>query len=422
MSGILLTLAVLLFLSALFSGAETAFTALSSSRAEVLRGERSALSRRLVFLYDRLDIVIMVNLIVSNLVNIVISAYITVLATGYFGPEGIAYAVATGTVLILVFGEIIPKKLAILFPVHFSKFATPILYLLYYLLYPIVVPLSRMTRSIDRCAQGDGNRPNEVSEEEVEAMLHLGKKDGALESKEYEMIKNLLLLNDKEARHIMTRRADIVGIDQDATLLELLELSAKHNLSRFPVFKEDISDIDWIISIPKLIPYFTDAKNLNKKIKEFAPHTAFKIPETKYLDDLFFEFQKKRVHLAIVLDEFGETSGLITLEDVVEEIFGDIEDETDIVEVKIRKNQKGDIFCDGDVGLSELLQFMKIVPPRKQKLHLDKSISWLILERLHRFPKEGEQIELKEFGITAHVVDMDDECIDVIRVEKVKKE
>lgn len=417
-----INLSVLLFLSALFSGAETAFTSISSSRAEVLRKEKGSLSRITVFLYDRLDIVIMLNLIISNLVNIIISAYITLLATSMFeGARAFTYAVSTGTVLILVFGEILPKKVAILFPVKFSKFAAYILYFLYYTLYPLIIPISRGMHFFDRWIKND-DKP-EISEEEVGAMLDLGKREGTIESKEHEMIKNIFLLNDKEVREIMIRRDDIVAIQEDATVREFLELSAKESHSRIPVYKEDISDIGWILSIPQLTPFLVDPKNLNKKIKDFHSQKAFKIPESKILDDLFYEFQKKRVHLAIVLDEFGNTSGLITLEDIIEEIFGEIEDETDQVEVRIIESAGGNIFADGDASLDEILKFLNASENDfEQEISLDKSISGIILDALHRFPKEGEKIELKNFPFTIIITDMDNnECIDKVQIIPLKK-
>ncbi len=418
MTSSIINIIFLLFLSALFSGAETAFTSISASRAEVLRKKKSNLNKITLFLYDRLDVVITINLILSNLVNIVITSYITVLATTAFGTgKGLLYAISIGTISILIFGEIIPKKIAILFSVGFAKFSAYILYFFYYVLYPIVLPISHALQSVDKIIKKNKNHKGDISEEEVEAMLDLGKKEGALESQEYEMMKNLMLLNDKEVRDIMTRKSDIVAISENATLQELLELADVSKLSRIPVYKEDVSDIDRIISIPQIISYVKNSKNLDRLIKEFNPHKAFKIPESKILDDLFFEFQKKRVHMAIVLDEFGETSGLITLEDIVEEIFGDIEDETDKVEVKIRKNKNGELFCNSDILLSEALKsFEQEKIDNTEDVPLNKTLSGLILDKLHRFPKEGERIEFEEFGLFMVIIDMDEEYIDKVKV------
>ncbi len=407
----------LLFLSALFSGAETAYTSIPPSKAEVLRKKKSHLNKITLFLYDRLDVVITINLILSNLVNIIISSYITIIATTALGTgKGLFYAISIGTISILVFGEIIPKKIAILFPIGFAKFSAYILYFFYYFLYPIVLPISHALQSIDKIIKKGNKNKGNISEEEVGAMLYLGKKEGALESQEYEMIKNLMLLNDKEVRDIMIRRSDIVAIAEDATVKDLLKLAADSKLSRIPVYKENISEIDSVISIPKIIPYITDPQNLDRSIKEFNSHKAFKIPESKILDDLFFEFQKKRVHMAIVLDEFGETSGLITLEDIVEEIFGDIEDETDKIEVKIRKNENGELFCNSDVLLSEALRIFNHEISNSEEIPLNKTLSWLILDKLHRFPNEGEKIDFKELGLSIEIIDMDEEYIDKVKI------
>jgi len=421
---IIVNLSILLFLSALFSGAETAFTSISPSKAEVLRKTKSSLNRITVFLYDRLDMVIILNLIISNLVNILISAYITIIATSMFeGVEAFTYAVSTGTVLILIFGEILPKKIAILFPVRFSKFTAYILYFLYYALYPVVIPLSRGMHFFDRWIKKNGEEP-EISEEEVGAMLDLGKREGAIESQEHEMIQNIFLLNDKEVRDVMTRRDDIIAVNENTTVHEFLELSSQNNLSRIPVYENNISDIGWILSIPQLTPLLTNPGNLTKKLKDLNLRKAFKIPESKILDDLFYEFQKKRVHMAIVLDEFGNTSGIITLEDIIEEIFGDIEDETDLVEVKIMKTECGNVFADADTPLYQILKFLKTSKSDfKQEISLDKTISGIIIDELHRFPKEGEVIPLPNFPFKVVITDMENnECINKVRIIPITKE
>ncbi len=253
-------------------------------------------------------------------------------------------------------------------------------------------------------------------EEEVEAMLYLGKKEGALERQEYEMMKNLMLLNDKEARDVMVRRSDIIAICENATLRELLILAADSKLSRIPVYKEDETEIDSIIVIPKMIHHMVDAKNLDRSIKEFNPDNAFKVPESKILDDLFFEFQKKRVHIAIVVDEFGETSGLITLEDIVEEIFGEIEDETDKTEKKIQKNKNEELVCSSEVLLSDALKVFNPEVSVSEEISLNTTLSRLILDKLHSFPKEGQKIDFQELNMSIQVIDMDDEYIDKVKV------
>lgn len=413
---IILTLSVLLFLSALFSGAETAFTALSQPKVEVIKKDGKISSPAVVFLYEKLDIVIMINLIVSNLVNIIISAYVTVLTTSFFGVGiGLTYAVTFTTIAILVFGEILPKKLAILSPLNFSRFSSFILIFLYYLLYIIVIPLSKGMKFFDKFANKDGKNPNDLSEAEIAAVLQIGHKDGALESKEYQMINRLLDFNDKQVKEIMTRRGDIVAVHKDTTLKEIIELAGKENHSRFPVFAEDVGECDWVISIPKLIPFLTNPKNLNKKISEFKPDKALKVPKSKIIDDLFFEFQRKRTHIAIVLDEYGETSGLVTLEDIVEAVFGDIEDETDIQEEKIIKRSDTVFMIDGDTQIQEIEEKLNIKISDDEILP-EKTLSWLILEILHGFPKTGQEILLEEKKLSFKILDMDGEYIDKVEL------
>lgn len=390
-------LLVLLFLSGLFSGAETAFTSISRSKAELVRKEKSRVSRVTVFLYDRLDLVITLNLLISNLVNIIISAYITLLATTYFtGAEALTYAVATGTILILIFGEILPKKLAILFPIKFAKFSAYLLYILYYAFYPIIIPLAHGMKLFDRFAKKDDNE-TEVSEAEVGVMLDLGKQEGSIESGEHEIIKKIFLLNDKTVKSVMTPRVDIIALDENSTVKDFIALSSVHNRSRIPLFQDDVNHITKVVSMQQITNHLLEPDSLDKSLNDLPLNKAFKVPETKILDDLFREFQAQKVHMAIVIDEFGHTSGLITLEDIIEEILGDIEDETDTAEPLIFQNQQQQILAEGKTNLSDVFDFIKQAPSEHQStLIAEKTIAGYILETLHRFPKEQELLPCPE--------------------------
>ncbi len=406
---IVFNIAFLLFLSGLFSGAETAYTALSPAKVEAIKEDKKFGSQIIPKLYTKLDMVITLTLVLSNTVNIYLSAYITVLVTKAFGEGvGFSYAVFTGTILILILGEIIPKKLAILFPAELCRFTAHIIYALYYLLYPIVLPVNKFMLLMDKL----GNGGNQTSEAEIKALLSIGEKDGALEAKEYQMMRKLLQLNDKEVKDIMTPRSDIIAVKSSAKLSEVVKIATKNRFSRIPIYNEDVSEIDSVVTMPEVTALMLNKDNWEKPISEFSSKKAFKVPESKIIDDLFFEFQKKRVHLAIVLDEYGETSGVVSLEDIVEEIFGEIEDETDIKEIKIRKIGKIEAHADGTTSLAEISETLKI--NFGDEYPENKSISWLVLEILHRFPNEGEKIGVPGTKLEVTILDMDEEYIDLV--------
>jgi putative hemolysin len=422
---VLFNVLILLFLSAVFSGAETAFTNLSRARMEVIKRDNKFASDLIYQLYKKLDLLITLTLALSNGVNILLATYLTIFFSSLFGVElGGTLSATIGTLLVIIFGEIIPKKIAILFPVGFSRSTAHLLSFLNYILYPLLYPLKILNLVMDKAAKRFVKRneaeARELMQQEIKATLGIGHSHGALESKEYQMMQKLLLLNDKEVKEIMIHRNDIYAVSADKTLREVIEISSQLNISRLPIFTESVDTIEYIIHVPQLSQFFLDARNFDRKIIEFCSTKAFKVPETKILDDLFVEFQKKRVHMAIVLDEFGKTSGLITLEDIVEQIFGEIEDETDEIEVSVERIDEAKVRADGDASLEEVQDILNIQFPNQFPKH--KTISWLILDILHRFPEEGEIISVPGSAIKIEVVDKDGEYVDkvFITVNQVK--
>lgn len=414
---VVINVLILLFLSAVFSGAETAFTNLSPARMQVIKDDGKFASKLMFKLYQKLDLVITLNLILSNGVNIFLATYLAIFFSRIFGDElGGTLSASIGTILVIVFGEIVPKKIAILYPVSFSRATAHLLQILNVLMFPILLPLRGLNSLLDKLKKVDDEEEKEMMQEEIKATLGIGHIQGALESKEYQMMQKLLLLNDKEVKEIMTHRSDIIAINANKTLKDLVSLASKHNLSRIPIYTESIEEIEYIIHIPQLSSHLIDSKNLTRKIIDFCTAAAFKIPESKILDDLFFEFQKKRVHMAIVLNEFGQTSGLITLEDIVEQIFGEIEDETDKKEISISMISDEKARVHGYVTIEEMEEFLKINLPDEYPKH--KSIGWLVLDILHGFPQEGEIIRIPETPYQIEVVDKDDEYIDQVYISR----
>ena len=406
---------ILLFLSAIFSGAETAFTNLSPARVEIIREDGKFGSKLIYKLYQKLDMLISLSLILSNAVNIFLATYLTIFFTGLFGIElGGILSATIGTILVILFGEIIPKKIAIMFTVAFARATAHLLELCRYLIYPVLLPVLFINNALDKIKKHDVEENRQLMQDEIQATLGIGHTHGALEKKEFKMMTQLLLLNDKEVSQIMTHKSDIISIQADATLKSLVKLAAKHKVSRIPIYTDSKDDIDYIVHTPQLSAYLLDPANLDRPVSDFCKTKALKVPESKILDDLFFEFQEKRIHMAIVLDEFGSTSGLITLEDIIEEIFGNIEDESDEKTDEIRILDDNSCVVEGSVTIEEVEESIKVVVPTGYPKH--KSISWLILDILHRFPKEGEVIKVPESYIRLKVISMDEEYIDKVEI------
>jgi len=406
---------LLLFLSAVFSGAETAFTNLSPARVELIRGDGKFASKLIYKLHQKLDMLISLSLILSNGVNIFLATYLTIFFTGVFGIElGGVLSATLGTILVIIFGEIIPKKIAIMFTVTFTRATAHLLELCRFVIFPVLFPVMLINRGLDKIKKHDVEESRQIMQDEIQATLGIGHSNGALESKEFRMMTQLLLLNDKKVIEIMTHSSDIVAIQADSSIRSLVKLAAKHNISRIPVYTESVNEIEYIIHTPRLNAHLLKPANLERPVSDFCDAKALKVPESKILDDLFFEFQEKRIHMAIVLNEFGQTSGLITLEDIIEEIFGDIEDESDAIVDEIRAIDQGVYEVQGDVTIDEIEKNMEIAFPVEYLKH--KSISWLILELLHRFPREGELIVVPETTIQLKIIDMDKEYIDKVEI------
>lgn len=408
---------ILLFLSAVFSGAETAFTNLSPARVELIRKDGKFASRLIYRLYQKLDLLISLSLILSNGVNIFLATYLTIFFTGLFGVDlGGVLSATLGTILVIVFGEIVPKKYAILFPVYFSRATAHLLEFCRIIFFPVLAPILFINRAIDRFHKKNKEEHRRLMQAEIEATLGIGHTHGALEKKEYGMMRKLLLLNDRLVSEIMTRRNEVHAMMADRTLRDLVLFATKHNLSRIPIYNTSIDDIEFIIHTPQLNPHLLNAENWKRPIRDFCETPAFKVPESKILDDLFFEFQEKRIHMAVVLNEFGETSGIITLEDIIEQIFGDIEDETDAQEESITPIDHGAYTAAGDVSLEELEEVIGESFPAQYPRH--KSISWLILDILHRFPDKGEIVAVPGTTIRIEVLDKEKELINSVKIVK----
>ncbi|MCX7996272.1 MAG: CNNM domain-containing protein [Patescibacteria group bacterium] len=308
--------------------------------------------------------------------------------------------------MVIIFGEIIPKKFAILYPVFFSRATAHLIEFCRIITFSILIPIVVLNKALDKMKKNDHEESRKTLQEEIIATLGIGHIKGALESKECQMVNKLLLLNDREVSEIMTRRNDIVAIKSDAKLRELIALASETNLSRIPVYKNSIDTIEYVIHTPHLNRHLLIPENLDQPVHKFCQTIAYKVPETKILDDLFFEFQTHRIHMAIVLDEFGNTSGLITLEDIIEQIFGKIEDETDVTETLIEKLDGTAFKAHGEASIHEFEEISGITLPKEYPKH--RSMSWLILDILHRFPKEGEVVEVPGTGLQITVIDMDD--------------
>lgn len=395
----LLFLAALIVLSAIFSGSETALVSISDSKVDSLVANKRRNSRLLRRLKNDPHKLLITILIGNNIVNIGASAYAAVIFSDYFGSNAVGIATGVMTFFILIFGEITPKSFAHQYSAGVSLFMARPISVLQFLLYPFVWFFEKIVHLMNRFF-GNKRDTYSVTEGELLAMVNIGAKEGAIEKAERELIENVLEFNDINVEDVMTPRVAMDALDCEITIQEAVNYVKKHTHSRLPVFKGSLDNIIGIISIKTLLKYF-DECSPRRKLKNLEISMPLEVPHTKKINKLFREFQRKHVHIAIVIDEFGGTAGLVTLEDLLEEIVGDIVDESDRKEKPFEVVDKKTILVSGGTLVEDVNDFFKLsIWPDDHD-----TINTLLVEHLGRFPREGETVKLSRVRIKIDSMD-----------------
>ncbi|MBI2463538.1 HlyC/CorC family transporter [Candidatus Peregrinibacteria bacterium] len=400
----------LIFLSAFFSAAETALVAVSPSKVRELIAKKRRGALSLGNLKKHPQKFLITILVGSNVVNTLASVYATVIFTELFEDRGAGIAFGLVTFLTLVFGEIAPKTFAHKYHASFSLFIARFLLFLEIIFYPIIWFLERLVTFLMKIS-GD-KKSFSMTEDELKAMISLGAEEGSLEKQEKELIENILEFNDIQVVEVMTPRVDIKALEADATVFEAAKYFREHHHSRIPVYKGDIDTIIGILSVKELLNQFAK-KNLNATLESLELLPALDVPTTRKINQLFKDFQKKHIHMAIVIDEHGAVAGLATLEDLLEEIVGEIEDEYDVEEDLITKIDAKTFLIKGKTPIHDVFEAVGLefegVPDYKP-------FSFFILEKLKRFPTTGEKFSINGFQFV--VTKMGRKKIELVEVIK----
>ena len=379
-------LIVLIILSGVFSGAEIALTSLSPAKVRTMKEDKKMTSDAIVKLKNSPQKLLITILIGNNLVNILATVIATVWGMKFFGSNAIGYVTGILTFIVLVFGEIVPKTFAQKYSVSFSRLiAFPLLWLTY-LLFPIIWIFEKFIHFLMFLFKAK-NPILSTSEEELLAMIDIGTEEGVFEEEEQELIENVLDFADTSVEEIMTTEKDMEILPVETNIKDAAKFFIEHTHSRIPVYKGDIDNIVGTINVHDILKLLHE----NSEIKTLADinHPNFiTVPKTKSIKELFNEFNIRRKHIAIVVDELGQTIGLVTLEDILEEIVGDITDEQDQEEKTVRKLDNTTWEADGDATIEEINEELDI----ELKYPEHHTISLLILEELKRFPTQGEKI------------------------------
>ena len=397
-----IVLLLLLISSALVSGAEVAFFSISQTELDEL-SEKTKGKSTVVNLLNNPKKLLGTILITNNFINILIVLLFASLGEVFFkglsGTVKFLVEVVLVTFLILLFGEVLPKVYATRKSLQFAGFIAKPIQALNTLLTPLSSILISLTNVIENRL---GNKNNNLSVERLSQALELTSED-ATTKEEQKILEGIVTFGNTETVQIMKPRTDVCAISEDTDFETVLSIILKNGYSRNPVYKENIDNIIGVLYAKDLLTH------LNKKIFDWQSliREPFFVPENKKLDDLLSEFQEKKKHLAIVVDEYGGTSGIVTLEDVIEEIVGDINDEFDDEDLSYSKLDDNNYIFEGKITIKDFCRVLE--DTNEDQFEEDKgeseTLAGFILEVSGKFPKKGEKIKYKNYTFTIEVVD-----------------
>ncbi|MCD6232540.1 HlyC/CorC family transporter [Candidatus Aerophobetes bacterium] len=411
---ILIFLGICIILSAFFSGAEIALSSLDKITLKKLVKENKKEGQWVQALLRKPSSWLITVLIGNNLVNIAAASLATLFAAKIVGgTPGKIVGIVTGimTFIILIFGEIIPKRYCQQHALPISlKIAKPI-YFLSVFFSPLVKVLTLLTQGILKVSGSKEVKKNHlITEKEIHTLIDIGAEEGILEKKEEEMAHSALEFDETQAKEIMVPRTKVVCIEEEENLYTLLELIKKVGYSRIPVYRKTIDNIVGIAYAKDLLNFFSKIDK-SLKVKQIM-HPPIFVPYTTHLSELFRKLQKEKTHLAIIVDEYGGVAGIITIEDLLEEIVGEIEDEYDLKKEKIISLENKSFLIDADTNINEVNE--KIGTHFPEKTEAFESIGGFIIYFLGRIPQKGETIEYQNLKI--NITEADEKHIEKIKL------
>lgn len=375
---------ILLCISAFSSASEVALVGINRAKVKAL-AESGKRGMRLEKLKENPDHFLITILISNNIVNTGAAAIATATALEIFGSAGVAIATGVVTLLLLIFGEIGPKTYANNHQEKVALFVATPIYFMTLVLTPIYWVYDKI-RGVGK----KGPAPS-VTEEEIREWIDVGEMEGAIEEEEKEMIYSVLRFNDTTAREIMTPRPDVAMIDDSSTLEEAVAYIRETGFSRLPVYRDTVDNIVGSINIKDVFNAYTSGDHTKLTVKNLMVE-VYCVPESKKIDELLRDLQVRRVHLAIVLDEFGGFSGVVTFEDILEELVGDIMDETDVDEVDdIIEISAGMYMLDAQVRVAQLNERFSLTLPEDSSNY--ETVGGLVFSVLGHIPRLGESIK-----------------------------
>jgi putative hemolysin len=386
-------------LSAFFSSSEVALISITRAKARTLVNEGKPGSKAVAELKESPEHLLITILIGNNIVNVAAATLATSIAIKTFGDIGVGIATFFVVIVLLVFGEIGPKIYAARASDSFALTVAPVVLFLSRIFSPLIWLVEKVSPTF-----GIGKDVGEasVTEEEIKEWIDVGKEDGTIEQGEQEMLYSVLEFADTTAREIMTPRVDVTLMEDTVTFEEAIRIFNETGFSRIPVYHDHMDNITGILNVKDVFSAMVSHRK-DSTIKEIMYDPMF-VPETKKIDDLLKELQVHRVQMAIVIDEYSSFVGIATVEDILEEIVGDIMDEYDKEEPEIQNISDGVFVVDAQMWVEDINERMEIDLPVDESY---ETVGGLIIDRLGHIPLHpGEKVEINEGKITLVVMQM----------------
>ncbi|MEG2915518.1 MAG: hemolysin family protein [Oscillospiraceae bacterium] len=407
-----IVLIVLLMMSAFFSASETAFSTVNKIRLKNYAENGSQKAKVALDVAENFDKTLSAILIGNNVVNIAASAIATMLATAVLGTKGVLLSTVVMTILVLIFGEILPKSVAKENSEKLSLKMAGIMKMLTVLLSPLIFLFIKLKQIVVKFSDNDEKNPS-VTEQELMYILETIEEEGVLNEQESELVQSALQFDDIMVKEIITHRVDIAAIDINDSPDDTLNTIISEGFSRMPVYEKNIDNIIGILHTRDYLEAKLKGEPLNIRKMMSEPYYVHK---TQKIGELLNEFRKNKLHIAIVTDDYGGTMGIATMEDMLEELVGEIWDEDEIEETEITQTGINSYEVNGDTSISDLFEELEM---DDKELDTDySSVSGWALEVLGHVPRENESFEYEDIIVT--VTKMDDNR--VIKLKVVRKE
>jgi len=385
--------------SAFFSSSEVALISITRAKVRTLVNEGRPGAHALATLKESPEHLLTTILIGNNIVNVGAAAIATAIAIRIFGDIGVGIATGLVVIILLIFGEISPKIYAARASENFALAVSPVILFLSHIFRPIIWVVERISPRIG--AGRDASEPA-VTEEEIKEWIDVGKEEGTIEQGEQDMLYSVLEFGDTTAREAMTPRIDSVLMEDTTSLNDAIRIFNETGFSRIPIYHEHIDNITGVLNVKDVFSVIV-SNTKHPSIKDIM-YDPFFVPETKKIDELLKELQVRRVQIAIVIDEYSSFVGIVTVEDILEEIVGDIMDEYDTEEPDIQKLAEGVYVVDAQMWVDDANERLGMNLPMDESY---ETIGGLLIDRLGHIPQHpGEKVEIGDGAVTLVVVQM----------------